>query len=646
MYAMPGLACLNTHFFNEGFVMFVFNFILILLAAALLSNLINHFLPSLSVPLVQLLLGVLITLIPFGAFGVEFNLEPDLFFVLFLSPLVFHSTMTADKKTMQKMISPILMAAVGLVFLTIFTTGFVTFLIIPAVPLAVAFALAAALGPTDVVAVEAVAKRTTLPYKIISILTGESIINDATGIVCFQFAVLAVATGSFNLLRGLGRFLSLAIGGVTIGIIITLLKSLLVRWLRSLDMKSASLHIALGVMTPFIIYMTAEWLGVSGILAVFASGVIHSLYRDKISPETVNLNNAQHSVWEFLSFSLDGLVFIILGTQLPHIIDVDISGLHANGIWHIVGSIFAITSVLLVTRFIWWAVTVRRRTYDDPGHPMGKIRSGLIFSIAGARGTVPLASVLSIPLLLPDGTLFPERDMVILIASGVIVLSLLLTNFILPLLVRGTKESPQKKADQSAYVEILHTVVGRLKNEVTPETLAATEIVMRNYYARINHYHSDGRKAQGFHEKRKLKHDILLWEKDMVLRMAEAGQISEKAADHYIETTEHLMAEIANEPGLWRTVMRMIRHFMDTLTWRGTETDTKDVPKLTTSVYQNGSIIREEHLAGSINAIAINGFHMERVLIQQMLDANRISFRSAKELQADIAMLEAQLLAE
>jgi len=622
--------------------MIVFNFVLILLAAVLLSNLINHFLPSLSVPIVQIILGVFIALIPFGAFGVEFDLEPELFFVLFLSPLVFYSTMNADKKTMRHMINPILMAAVGLVFVTIAAAGFFTSLIIPAMPLAAAFALAAALGPTDVVAVEAVAHHTALPHKIVSILSGESIINDATGIVCFQFAVIAVMTGSFNILHGLAKFLILAIGGILIGLLITLFKYLFVKWLRSLDIWSVSLHIALGVMTPFIIYIIAEWAGVSGILAVFASGIIHSLYQDKFNPDTIKLEYAQNSAWELVSFTLDGLVFVILGTQLPRIINVDIRQLNANGILHIVTGIILIMLVMLVTRFVWWVATIKRKVYDDPENPLGKIRSGLIFSIAGARGTVPLASVMSIPLFMPDGAEFPDRDLIILIASGVIATSLLLTNFVLPLLVVKARDMSREEAERSARAEILHTVVERLKNAMKQENFAATEIVLRNYQARMNYQHSDGSRARGIGEKLKLRYGILHWEKDVILRMAEAGQIDRSAADRYIESVDRMMADNGDGLNVMRLVAGLIRRTLRPFT--GRKAGVSPTAGLAEALDPRNKGRGGKLLAETLIDVASNGFHMERVLIQQMFEAGRISWRFAKDMQANITMVEAQLL--
>ena len=176
---------------------------------------------------------------------------------------------------------------------------------------------------------------------------------------------------------------------------------MLMRWLRSLGIENATLHILLGILVPFLIYMVAEGLGCSGVLAVFASGIAHSLYRDRLNPETVNLNIAQESVWSVLSFSFDGLVFVILGTQLPGILKTIAGGAYAIDGWRIAGCVLLITLALAVIRFGWWVLTARKKTCDDPENSMGRFKSGLIFSLAGARGTVSLASVLSIPLLLP-----------------------------------------------------------------------------------------------------------------------------------------------------------------------------------------------------------------------------------------------------
>ena len=658
----------------------VFNYVLILLAAVLISNLINRFVPLLSVPIIQIGLGILIAVIPFGAFAYDFFLEPELFIVLFLSPLVFHSTRTANLKNLQKMIRPIILAAVGLVLLSVFVVGFAAHALIPAIPIAAAFALAAALGPTDVVAVESVAARLSLPQRIKSILIGESIINDATGLVCFQFAIVAAATGAFNVFNGLARFLVLSIGGLLVGIVFTILKFALIRWLRSLNIVTASLHLAVGILTPFIIYLIAEELGTSGILAVFSSGIVHAMYKDKLNPEVLSLNNATENIWSFLSFSLDGLVFVMLGAHLPAILGVHAG--HASGFldWQIVLFILLIYLVMATLRFFWWLLTVRPKVYNDAPQPVGILRAGLIFSVAGARGAVSMASILSIPLLLSSGASFPERDLIILITCGIIIVSLLMTNFVLPL-IAGRGEKPEKsflEKEETARAEILHTVIKRLKKAVTPENISATEIVIQHYYTRL---HKQFRTQDGDGRKHRygLRSGILMLEKDVILHMAEMGQLSETHAEHYIKEADRLYGESEEKMGILKSMFWIIEHLYHSLTWKAAMPKKSEIrmlkeinerlmrekqselhlssddPALQIIAAEHEKVVSarmgliandSEKMMHSVNEVAEHGFYLERVLIQQMMEAGRLSSKTAKEMQANIILLEAQLHTE
>ena len=662
----------------------VFNYVLILLAAVLISNLINRFLPLLSVPIIQITLGVLVALIPTGAFAYDFYLEPELFFVLFLSPLVFHSTRTADLQSLRKLINPIILAAVGLVLLSVFAIGFVANALVPAIPLVAAFALAAALGPTDVVAVESVAHRLKLPKRIKNILVGESIINDASGLVCFQFAIVAASTGAFNVFQGLSRFFFLAIGGLIVGILITVVKFLLVRWLRTLHIVTASIHIAVGILTPFIVYLIAEELGTSGILAVFSSGIVHAMYKDKLNPEVISLNSATENIWSFLSFTLDGLVFVMLGAHLPHILRVE--SVQTSGLFRgqIMLYILLIYLAMAILRFLWWLVTVRQRTYSDSANSIGVTRAGFIFSVAGARGAVSMASILSIPLFLSNGLDFPERDLIILITCGVIVVSLLMTNFALPLFIEKRKYETStdphalEEMENEARNEILQTVLKRLQQSITPENASATEIVMQHYYARLNRQFRNYQDKDGKYHRFGIRNGILLLEKDLILHMAEMGQLTEKQAEHYIKEANRLYEECQNKIGIVNSFVWIIRHLYDSFTWKDTAPDkyemrllkeinkemikktqnelhlASDDPALKIIAMEHEKVVSArlglgskdkgtEHMTQGVNAVAENGLFMERVLIQQMMEEGRLSPKTAKEMQANIILLEAQL---
>ena len=650
----------------------LFEYILVLLAAICLSNVVHRFIPVISVPIVQIALGALITFFPLGF---QLKLDPNLFFVLFVAPIIYFVSMTADGKTMWTQRKPILNMGILLVFATILIAGYLLNFLVPSIPLVAAFVLVAALGPTDDVAVAAIGKRVNVPPKIMNIIQGESIINDASGIVSFQFALAAMLTGSFSLLHATGRFFVIALGGVAVGLILAWFKSQFVKWLRALGMESVTLHLTLGILTPFVVFLVAEAFGVSGILAVFAAGLTRSFNRDKFNPEKINQNIASESVWAILIFTLEGLVFVILGTQLQNIL----ASIHQNSFsissGEIVACVFLITLLFLVSRFIWSLVAIKKKTYDDPKHPISRLRASVIFSLSGARGAVTLASVMSIPLFLSDGTAFPERDLIILIAGGVIVVSLLITSFILPLFV-DKKTTVDKVAENKAYLEILQNVIAELKKEVTPENETATAVIIANYHSRS----ADLRRKQIYRpinrkEERKLRIEVCGWEKENITAMLERGEIDETAAQYYLKMLDAVV--LGSSTGLARrkNIIRIFHHkqwikgrkyraVLRTNVFALMETNTRLVLEklrelnllgndpviremaaeyeLRLSLYQRG-FRRNKPSSDMLIAVATYAFQKERNHIQNMLELGRISRETAKEMRHNISLLELQL---
>ena len=664
--------------------MLIFEYLLILLAAVLLSNLINRFIPSISVPIIQIILGVIVELIPFGAFGFRFELEPELFFSLFIALLVFNSSMTTNKKTFWELRKPIINMAIVLVILTVVTVGGFVHFLIPAIPFAAAFALIGALAPTDIVAVDAVTKRVGVPAKIMGILTGESIVNDATGIVCFQFALVAMMTGSFSIFGASVRFLFLGLGGILTGLVFTGIKYIFIKWIRSLGMENVTLHILIEILTPLILYMLAEALSVSGILAVFASGMIHSFLRDKFNPETVSLNTASDSVWSVLSFTLDGLVFVILGIQLPGILKTASSASFPITWWQIVGCVFLITLAILLLRFVWWMLTIHKKVYEDSEQTISKVRAGIIFSLSGARGTVTLATVLSIPQFLKDEIAFPQQDLSVLLCVGVIVLTLLITNFILPLFAEKKEQKVSNHNDSLVYAEILQGVIIELDRQAEPDNYEATNAVVRSYFTRSTELLRKHvtTKQENEYEK-KLRLEVLQWEKDNTLRMLSEGEIDDATASRYIELVEVRAQQSTS--GRKVNLGRMLMWFMKSISLRMSKKDIRPPQNFDfTIVEKNGQyvldklydlrksdedivvskLISEYEMSlllrksmnnrnnekpsaaadhDSIFEVVSRGFQIERDLIQQMFEAGRISREAVKEMRSNIAALESQL---
>jgi len=658
-----------------------FEFFLLLLAAICLSNVVNRFLPAVSVPIVQIALGALVTLLPLG-FRLEF--DPNLFFVLFVAPIIFYVSMMSDKKTMWAQRKPILNMGIVLVFVTVIAVGYVVNFLIPSIPLAAAFALIAALGPTDDVAVASVGKRVNVPPKIMNILQGESIINDASGIVSFQFALAAMLTGSFSLVHATGRFFIVALGGIAVGLLLSWFKQILVHWIRMLGMENVTLHLLLGLLTPFVVYLVAEWLHVSGILAVFAAGIVHSFNRDKFNPEKVSLNIASESVWSMLTFTLEGLVFVILGTQLPRIL-VSINQSYSIATWEIIAYILLITLLFLLLRFVWSIAVVKKKTYEDLQHPVRRIMAGIIFSLSGARGAVTLACVMSIPVFLNDGTAFPEHDLMILLSGGVIVVSLLITSFILPLCVEKNVKIDINTENQ-AYIEILQNVIAELKKSATPENEAATAIIVANYRSRSvtlqqKQYFHNNRPVFDRKEERKWRITVYEWEKENVLKMLERGETDENIAQHYLGILDTFINRLSKNRFIFnRNAARLFFHRRHRIgsnkehselrakVFALIEMNTRFVVEklkemnlmegnpvirkiiiadyeLKLSMFQRGLRYGKPDKDNLVSVVSY-AFQAERDNIHAMLELGRISRETAKEMRHNISLLEVQLKKE
>ncbi len=656
-----------------------FEYVLLLLLAILLSNFINRFLPSISIPIIQIALGTGIALLPLNY---EFSMDPGLFFVLFIAPLVFYASMTSDKKSLWEMKGTMMQMAFLLVFVTVIGGGFLVNLMIPALSLTGSFILVSALAPTDDIAVFSVAKRVNIPPKIMNILSGESIMNDASGIVCFQFALAAAMTGSFSVIKAGGQFLLVALGGALLGLLLTFIKFLFVRWLRSLGMENVTLHILIDVLTPFLIYMCAEALGVSGILAIFLAGIAHSFGRKRLNPETATLNIAANSIWSVLTFTLEGLVFIILGTQLPAIIKTVSNGSFPAAPQEILLYVLAITLLFVISRLVWSYVTIPQRIYKEEDYPIGKFRAALIFSLSGARGAVTLASAMSIPVIVGDGLFFPNRDLIILVATGVILLSLIITNFILPLLVEKDTADEKSADENEAYAEILQEVIRQLNDQATEDNNAATQLVIRSYYGRsINLQHKQGNTSSLMAEEQKLRDQIFQWEKECVLNLSAQRKIDDAVAEHYLNSLEHQMRRNQLRPKLApvKSILKLFKNLslqqkknpqyeeqfslinetagamvlskLQELNPDGNDTLINKAisnRELILSIQRNRfRKLKEpahiENAAGQIADITSLGFQFERDQIQRMFEEGRISWDTANELRNNIYLQEMQM---
>lgn len=458
-------------------LMEIFELILLMLSAVFLSNVLSRFLPSIAVPLIQVLLGIILA-IPLGEHTMDLN--PELFLLLFMAPILFNDGASTDKKSLWKNRKAILSLSIGLVFVTVGILGAFIHYLIPAIPFAAAFALAAALAPTDAVAVGALAEKVRVPHKIMHILEGESLINDASGLVSFQFAVLALVTGTFSFMSAGTSFLLLSLGGIALGAVLSVLKIGLMRGLRQLGIENMTSFMLMEILLPFLIFMVAEKVGVNGILAVVSGGMVHSLSYKKMNPEIAQLNLLSKNTWSVIIFSLNGLVFVLLGTQLPQIMTAiwQDASIHKSMLFvYILG----ITALLLGLRFLW--ILFFRNYEENPKVDLvSRLKNTFLYTVAGVRGTITLVSALSLPFVLGNGDAFPERDLLIFIAAGVIITTLLLANFTLPLFAA---KKDVVTADHTTDIALLRDIVKQLQAYKTDENTVEMNKVLNMYNDRI-----------------------------------------------------------------------------------------------------------------------------------------------------------------
>ena len=426
--------------------------VLILLLAVVISAAISRMLPvSIPAPIVQIALGAVIGL----AANVRVELDPELFLLLFLPPLLFLDGWRIPKDELLKDASTVVELALGLVLLTVVGMGFFIDWLIPAMPLAVAFAVAAVVSPTDPIAVSAIAARVPIPKRMMHILEGESLLNDASGLVCLRFAIAAALTGSFSLADAALNFAWVAIGGLITGVVVTLAVTRAKAWVTARFGEETGSQILISLLIPFASYLAAEHLHCSGILAAVSAGVTMSFA--EISRQALAVTRMRrNSVWDTIQFALNGIIFVLLGEQLPAILagareTVKLTG-HSNP-WWLGVYVLAIAGGLGALRFAWvWAsfrLTLFRRRAEIPfRHPDWRLVAAMSF--AGVRGTITLAGVLTIPMALGDGSPFPARDLAIFLAAGVILFSLIAASLGLPLLLQGLTmpAEPSKQAEE------------------------------------------------------------------------------------------------------------------------------------------------------------------------------------------------------
>ena len=427
--------------------------------------------------------------------------------LLFIAPLLFNETRETNIRALLLNLNSILSLAIALVVVSVLSVGYALHLMVPSIPLAAAFALASALGPTDAATVTALKSNIHLTHRQEMLLSGESLINDASGVVAFQFSVAAAVTGTFSLIDAAGSFTVLFVGGVAMGIVIGFVFSSINAMLGRLGYVDTVANVLYEVLTPFLVYLLAETFHVSGVLAVVAAGLVIAL------PRRQN-NNAlfarqklvSDSTWKVISFLINGTIFVFLGMQLPLAVLPGTNG--GLNILQILGIVVVITLFMHAVRFAWLYVLETHKLHKGGHLCTGKddasdsedsngektdeqskptctpkpisitstelIKNVLVTTIAGAKGAVTLSIILTLPLMTQSGAAFPQRDLLITIAAGVILATLLLADNLLPVL----SKSPEADSDlperlHKGEIAVLEATLGELRSMLQSENAKA-----------------------------------------------------------------------------------------------------------------------------------------------------------------------------
>lgn len=469
-------------------------------------------------PIVMVLGGLLLSQIP-GLPG--FELPPELVFFVFLPPLLFAGGYFTSLRDFKANLRPIFLLAFGLVIFTAAAVAVVAYMFVPSLGWAGAFALGAIVSPPDAVAATAIFQRMGVPRRIVTILEGESLVNDATALVMYRFAVAAVAAGTFSLIDASGSFLAVLLGGIAVGIVVGRAGG----WILA-RIRDTAIAVMVTLLAPFAAYLSAESLGVSGVLATVVGGLFARSWLRQSSSDT---RVVAFSAWQMVLFLLNGLVFMLIGLQLPSVI----RGVSADVV-EVAMITAAVALTVVVSRFVWvYPTTYLSRLIPavrrvDPNPPWQAV---FVVSWSGLRGVVSLAAALALPVG------FPERNLILFLVFAIILVTLVGQGLTLPLVIKklGVVSTEDGSHDEvHARGLTTEAALARIE-ELRAKWPGHIELIdqLRDRYAhRARHdeqHHEDGGAAeQELLEHGLIKREVIDAERQAAINLHERGVITDE----------------------------------------------------------------------------------------------------------------------
>jgi monovalent cation/hydrogen antiporter len=393
---------------------------------------------ALPYPVVLVLVGLILSFVPRLP---EVKLDPNIVFYFFLPPLIYPAALFTSWRDFRRNLRPIVMLAIGLVLFTMIVVACVAHALIPSLPWPAAFALGAIVSPPDAVAATSVIRRLAVPHRIVSILEGESLVNDATALVALQFAVAALMTGRFSLGQASLRFVWAVIAGIGLGLFV----GVVMRWVqRHLD--DPPVQITISLVTPFLAYLPAERLHASGVLAVVAAGIYIGWYSPLIVTARYRLE--AYAFWEIVVFLLNGFVFTAIGLQLPGIL----RSLGGESLLSPIRNALLVCAAVVLVRIAWvfpgaYLSFLLHKRVRRP-QPLAEWQNVAVMAWSGMRGVVSLAAAFALPFLLPDGRPFPGRNYILFLTFSVILVTLLFQGLTLPIVIQRLCIKPDDSTDE------------------------------------------------------------------------------------------------------------------------------------------------------------------------------------------------------
>jgi Na+/H+ antiporter len=465
----------------------------------------------------------------------DLELPPDLVLVGVLPPLLYGTAFFTSLRDLRANWRPVGMLAVGLVLLTMVIVAVVAHAVVPDLPWSSAFVLGAIVSPTDPIAATAIMERLGAPRRIVNIIEGESLINDGTALVAYRFAVAAVVTGSFSLVEAGFEFVLNVIGGIAVG--------LAVGWLvrkvrRRLDFPPAEITISL--LTGYFAYIPAELLGVSAVIAAVTAGIYLGWYTPELTNPEVRLLG--QSTWEIVTFTLNALLFTLIGLQLPTILDELDAYSAADLLWWA----FAVWAAVVVARCLWvypaaWLPRLLSRRARER-HPMLPTAKMALVSWIGLRGAVSLAAALAVPLTTEAGEPFPGRNLILFLTFAVILGSLVIQGLSLPAVIRALDleddSAVEAQEEARARIDAAAAALARL-DELAAEEWVREDTADRlrgsynfrqaRFSARLDEGDDGGIEARSVDYQR-LRRELLDAERAAVYELRRSGGISDEVA--------------------------------------------------------------------------------------------------------------------